>query len=143
MSTKTDPTIKLYIVTNNPARALMAALACDEQDRPDWCGVLDDPDLIDRMPDGVRAIGLFYNGRYRSAAERAWRDRRAFGGISGLSDEDLAWIEAWIEKRNAAERRLALGDLPDRTERLPEPATSVVTQVPDDFRAMALSQRWA
>jgi hypothetical protein len=146
--------IWLYIVTNDPTRALMAALACGMGEQPDWCAVISDPDLIDRLPDGIRAVGLFYHGRYRSKAERAWRDRRAFGGISGVSDPDLAHIEGWIEKRAAAERRLAFGDhmvasrdpSPDRIDR-PEVETvsvpaSVIAQVPADFRAMALSQRW-
>ena len=135
----------LYVITNDRDRALMAALNCGEADRPDWCAVIDDPDLIDRLPDGIRAVGLFYHGRYRSKAECAWRDRRAFGGISGVSDADLARIEGWIEKRAAAERRLAFGDLPDRIDRPvaePDAPASVISQVPADFRSMALSQRW-
>jgi len=141
--------IKLYIVTDNPERALMSALACGEADRPDWCAVLTDPGLIDRLPDGVRAIGLWYSGRSKSDAERAWRDRRAFGGLSGLSGDDMEWIDNWIEKRNRAELMLALDGLPDRIDK-PENArptdaapSSSVQHIPDDFRSMALNQRWS
>lgn len=138
--------IKLYIVTDNPARALMAALCCIEIDRPDWCMLVTEPHHIDRLPDGCRAVGLWYCGRGRSLAERAWRDRRAFGGIVGLSDEDMGWIADWIERRQRQERQLALTDMPRRaevTEIDDEPApTSAITHIPAQVRNMPLSQRW-
>lgn len=148
MPNESESLTKLYIVTDNPARALMSALCCAETDRPDWCLVLTDADQIDRLPDGVRAIGLWYRGRYRSEAERAWRDRRAFGGIVGLSIEDMDWIDDWIARRQRQERQLALGDLPRRIDHVDAETTddevpvSVITHLPPQVRNVPLSQRW-
>jgi hypothetical protein len=140
--------ISLYIATNDPARALLGVLGCSEADRPGWCAIITDPDLIDRLPDGVRAIGIWFGGRFKSEAEKAWRERRSLGGIVGMSDEDLEWIERFIERRDKRERELAFAHMADRIDR-PEPDSaletaraSVVTRIPEDFRAMALSQRW-
>jgi hypothetical protein len=140
--------ITLYIATNDPARALMGVLACSEADRPSWCAVISDPDLIDRLPDGVRAVGIWYGGRFRSEAEKAWRERRSMGGIVGMSDEDLEWIERFIERRDKRERELAFAHMADRIDRpaldpaLETAPASIVANIQEDFRSMALSQRW-
>ncbi|HEV7321520.1 MAG TPA: hypothetical protein VGO04_23185 [Ensifer sp.] len=90
--------VRLFIVTNDPGRALGEALGCATINAPDWCPVVSDAVEILRLPDGAKCIGAWFGPR-ASAQESAWRERRMFGGIVFLTDEDWQRLSAWIAKR--------------------------------------------
>jgi len=90
--------VRLFIVTNDPDRALGETLGCATTNAPEWCRVVSDPVEILRLPSGAKCIGAWF-GRDSSAQESAWRERRLVGGIVFLSDEDWQGLSAWIAKR--------------------------------------------
>lgn len=90
--------IRLFIITNHPERALGETLGCATTNAPEWCRVVSDPVEILRLPDGAKCIGAWFGPR-ASAPESAWRERRMFGGIVFLTDEDWQRLSAWIAKR--------------------------------------------
>ncbi|MBD9621869.1 hypothetical protein IB279_02805 [Ensifer sp. ENS06] len=90
--------IRLFIVTNDPERALGETLGCATTNAPEWCRVVSDPVEILRLPSGSKCIGAWF-GRDGSAQESAWRERRLVGGIVFLTDEDWQGLSAWIAKR--------------------------------------------
>lgn len=90
--------IRLFIVTNDPERALGETLGCATTNAPVWCRVISDPVEILRLPDGAKCIGAWF-GPGASVQELAWRERRMFGGIVFLSDEDWQRLSAWLAKR--------------------------------------------
>lgn len=92
--------IRLFIVTNNPLRALGDMLACATTNAPKWVRVVSDPIDIMNLPDGAKCQGAWY-GPGTSAAESMWIERRSRGGIFFLSDEDRDRIAAWVEKHKA------------------------------------------
>jgi len=89
---------RLFIITNDPERALGETLGCATTNAPEWSRVVSDPVEILRLPDGAKCIGAWF-GPGASAQESAWRERRMFGGIVFLSDEDWQRLSAWIAKR--------------------------------------------
>lgn len=94
--------IRLFIITNNPERALGETLGCATTNAPEWCRVVSDPVEILRLPNGAKCVGAWF-GLGTSAQESAWRERRMFGGIVFLSDEDWQRLSAWIAKRKGGE----------------------------------------
>ncbi|UTV37624.1 hypothetical protein MYG64_04720 [Ensifer adhaerens] len=94
--------IRLFIVTNDPERALGETLGCATTNAPDWCRVVTDPVEILRLPDGAKCIGAWF-GPGASPQESAWRERRLVGGIVFLVDEDWQRLSAWIAKRRSGE----------------------------------------
>ncbi len=90
--------IRLFLVTNNPERALGETLGCATTNAPEWCRVVSDPVEILRLPNGAKCVGAWF-GLGASAQESAWRERRMFGGIVFLSDDDWQRLSAWIAKR--------------------------------------------
>ena len=92
--------IRLFIVTNNPMRALGDTLGCATTNVPKWCRVVSDPIDILQIVSGSKCIAAWY-GNGTSAAEFAWRERRLSGGIVFLADEDWQRLSAWIAKQMA------------------------------------------
>lgn len=90
--------IRLFLITNDPERALGETLGCATTNAPEWCRVVSDPVEILRLPVGAKCIGAWF-GPGASAQESAWRERRMVGGIVFLSDEDWGRLSAWIAKR--------------------------------------------
>lgn len=93
--------VRLYIVTNNPLRALGDMLACATTNAPKWVRVVSDPLDIMELPNGAKCQGLWY-GPGTSVEESMWIERRARGGIFFLSDDDRDRIDAWVERHKAA-----------------------------------------
>lgn len=110
-----DP-IRLRIITNNPARALMEeVLGVTLEDRPDWCAILTTPQELAAIPDGALCYAVFYlPARDGFAAretltplESAWLDRRARGGVQGLGVSEFQGMRAWRHKRNIRSKQEA------------------------------------
>lgn len=93
--------IRLYIVTNNPLRALGDMLACATTNAPKWVRVVSDPVDIMNLPTGAKCQGAWY-GPETSVEESMWIERRARGGIFFLSDEDRERVASWVERHKAA-----------------------------------------
>ncbi|MDF2369408.1 MAG: hypothetical protein P1V21_01315 [Rhizobiaceae bacterium] len=103
-------TIRLRIITNNPARALMEeVLGVTLEDRPNWCVVLTTPQEVAAIPEGALCYAVFYLPTCRGFAARetltplesAWLDRRARGGVQGLGASEFQGMRAWRQKRNS------------------------------------------
>ncbi|KSV64077.1 hypothetical protein N185_35510 [Sinorhizobium sp. GW3] len=92
--------IRLFIITNDPERALGETLGCATTNAPTWCRVVSDAVEILRIPSGAKCIGAWF-GPGASAQESAWRERRIVGGIEFLSDADWQGLSAWIAKQKA------------------------------------------
>lgn len=90
--------IRLFIVTNDAERALGETLGCATTNAPEWCRVVSDPVEILRLPSGAKCIGAWF-GPGASAQESAWRERRLYGGIEFLTDEDWQRLSVWIARR--------------------------------------------
>lgn len=94
--------IRLHIITNDPQRALGETLGCATTNAPDWCRVVSDPVEILRLADGAKCIGAWF-GPGASVEESAWRERRLFGGLDFLDDEDWRRLSLWIARRKGGE----------------------------------------
>lgn len=98
--------IRLFIVTDDPRQAALDVLGVSTLlDVPDFVRVVSDPAQIARLPDGARGIGRWY-GAHRSMAEFAWVDRRAQGGVSGVSSAFQDRLNEWKAARRAEEAAL-------------------------------------
>lgn len=119
--------IRLFIITNDPERALGETLGCATTNAPDWCRVVSDPVDILRLPDGVKCVGAWF-GPGASAQESAWRERRLFGGILFLTDGDWQRLSAWIAKRKGG----AEPDAPEPSA-MPPPAAATRPNLVQQF----------
>jgi len=91
-----DP--RLTIVTNHPARAVLAVLGVDAA--PEWVRVITRAEDSAHLAPGSRVIGQWFEPRkYRSALEWAWIERKARGDLMGLSVEDCERLAEWAERR--------------------------------------------
>ncbi len=72
--------VRLFIVNNDPERALGVTLGYATTNAPAWCRVVSDAVEILRIPSGAKCIGAWF-GPGASAQESAWRERRIVGGI--------------------------------------------------------------
>lgn len=98
--------IRLFIITDNPRQAALDVLGVSALlDVPGFVRIVSDPAQITRLPDGARGIGRWY-GAHRSMAELAWIDRRAMGGISGVSSAFQDRLNEWKAARRAEEAAL-------------------------------------
>lgn len=94
-------TPRLTIITNHPARAVLAVLGVDAA--PSWCRVMTRIDQVMGLPSGAKVIGSWFEPRkYRSALEWAFIDRRALGDLVGLSIEDLEKLAEWAARHNGS-----------------------------------------
>ncbi|MEI2299317.1 hypothetical protein [Ensifer sp. MJa1] len=128
----TEPAgIRLYIVTDDPARAALAVVACFVTEVPDFIRIVTDANEIRAIPDGARCIGHWFEWRDQrpSEAQLAWQELRALRAdqVEGVSKAFFERIDEWNAKRRAAERkRLAAivsemgGSLPSSSTKPPE-----------------------
>ncbi len=95
--------IRLFIITDHPRRAALAVLCVSSlSDVPSFVRIVTEPAAIARLPDGARCIGRWYSAR-PGLAELAWIDRRALGGVEGISIAFQDRLNQWIDNRRAAE----------------------------------------
>ncbi|MBC7280015.1 hypothetical protein [Hoeflea sp.] len=91
-------TARLTIVTNHPARAVLAVLGVET--RPSWVAVVTTIEGVRGLAPGAKVIGQWFEPRkYRSALEWAFQDRRMVGDLVGLSLEDCEKLAAWAERQ--------------------------------------------
>lgn len=147
MRAATTNRVLFILVTDRPEEALADALCCAMSDKPHWVHLTSDPLEILDIPNGTKCHGLWYSSRARmSPAEQAWRERRLYGGLDCLSDDDHARISAWIEKHKARIR----AQLDAAAARIVEAANSAPVDEPKsvlphpqpEIQNLVLSQRW-
>jgi hypothetical protein len=126
--------IRLFIVTNNPMRALGDTLGCATTNKPKWCRVVSDPIDILQIVTGSKCIAAWY-GNGTSAAEYAWRERRLSGGIVFLADEDWQRLSAWIAKQSSGDAHRAA-----EPEPVQQPAMPAEIVAPPTGRANLIQQ---
>lgn len=91
---------RLTIVTNHPARAVLAVLGVEE--RPAWVAVVTTLEGVRALEPGSRVIGQWFEPRkYRSALEWAFQTRRLQGDLVGLSLEDCDKLAEWAARQGA------------------------------------------
>lgn len=95
------PEIRLTIVTNHPARAVLAVLGVEAA--PAWLAVVTTLEGVRALPSGAKVIGQWFEPRKRrSALEWAFQTRRLQGDLIGLSVEDCDSLAAWAERHRDA-----------------------------------------
>lgn len=110
--------VRLFIVTDNPERASLDVLGCMLADCPPFARILTAAGDIAAIPEGARCIGQWFawSDRRPDEAQMAWEDRKARGGIEGVSEAFFQRIDEWNAKRREAEARIlaeAVADLSD------------------------------
>ncbi|MDO3434355.1 hypothetical protein QWJ46_16870 [Rhizobium sp. CBN3] len=113
----TEP-VRLFIVTDDPARACLAVMSCSLADCPPFVRILTEADDIRAIPEKARCIGQWFawSDRRPDEAQMAWEFRRGAGDIEGISLAFFARIDEWNEKRRAAESKIlaeAVAELSD------------------------------
>lgn len=126
--------IRLFIATDDAARACLDVVGVHITDLPPFVCIVTEASEIRRLPDGARCIGCWFawGARIHDAAQLAWQDRRAVGGLEGLTVAFLEKLDEWRDKRAAAERKLL-------AEILAEAGDAPVTQWIDFANAQAAS----
>ena len=104
--------IRLYIVTDDPARAALAVVACCLSEVPKFIRIVTEAPEIRAIPDGACCIGQWFEWRdlRPSEAQLAWQEFRALRGdkVEGVGKALFERIDEWNAKRRVAEReRLA------------------------------------
>jgi hypothetical protein len=138
---------RLTIVCDDALTGALRVLECRPAALPSWARVLTEPADILALPNGSRCIGTFTRrGGHVSAAEYAWRERRAMGGISaGLTGEEIDALSAFIAKRDA-EGRVSIGGMAvedlEIADRNPPTSFSPPPTPADGAPARTLSSRW-
>lgn len=90
-------TPRLTIVTNHPARAVLAVLGVETA--PAWLAVVTTLEGVRALPAGAKVIGQWFEPRkHRSALEWAFQVRRLQGDLVGLSLEDCDRLAAWAAR---------------------------------------------
>lgn len=93
-------TPRLTIVTNHPARAVLAVLGVE--DAPAWVAVVTTLAGVRDLAPGAKVIGQWFEPRkHRSALEWAFQTRRLQGDLLGLSLEDCERLSEWAERHGA------------------------------------------
>lgn len=93
-------TARLTIVTNHPARAVLAVLGVETA--PAWVAVVTTLEGVRALEPGARVIGQWFEPRkHRSALEWAFQVRRLEGDLVGLSLEDCDRLAAWARRHGA------------------------------------------
>lgn len=110
--------VRLFIVTDHPERACLSVLGCMLADCPPFARILTEAAAIAAIPEGARCIGQWFawSDRRPDEAQMAWEDRKARGGIEGVSEAFFQRIDEWNAKRREAEARIlaeAVADLSD------------------------------
>ncbi|MBB2841440.1 UNVERIFIED_ORG: hypothetical protein GGE64_005223 [Rhizobium etli] len=110
--------VRLFIVTDNPERACLSVLGCALGDCPPFARILTEAGEIAAIPEGARCIGQWFawSDKRPDEAQLAWEDRKAAGGIEGVSEAFFQRIDEWNAKRRAAEAKIlaeAVADLSD------------------------------
>lgn len=123
--------VRLFIVTDDPRQAVRDVLGVSTLlEVPDFVRVVSAPMQIATLPDGARGIGRWY-GAHRSMAEFAWMDRRARGGVSGVSAAFQDRLNEWKAARRAEETALLRQILAEEASShlaVVEPATAPETK---------------
>jgi len=89
---------RLTIVTNHPARAVLAVLGVEAA--PSWLAVVTTLEGVRRLEPGAKVIGQWFEPRkYRSALEWAFITRRGYGDLIGLSADDCDKLEQWAARQ--------------------------------------------
>lgn len=116
---------RIYLVTNDAARCALE-LWCHPGNLPLSVAVVDNPDHMLRIPNGVSVRCYWYGTRDTIAAwESWWTQRRLKGGFEWVSHEDWEIIMQWAEKsRKAPSLKLLFGIEPDAAE------SDTVPQIP-------------
>ncbi|RVE81439.1 hypothetical protein [Sinorhizobium meliloti] len=105
--------VRLYIVTDDPARACLAVIGCHLTELPPIFRIVTGPEQIAAIPNGARCIGHWFSWKVRrpSRAQMAWEELRARAGDRrpiGLDDKFFQLVDEWNAKRRKAEsERLA------------------------------------
>lgn len=90
-------TPRLTIVTNHPARAVLAVLGVETA--PAWLAVVTTLAGVRDLAPGAKVIGQWFEPRkHRSALEWAFQVRRLQGDLVGLSLEDCDRLAAWAAR---------------------------------------------
>lgn len=91
---------RLTIITNHPARAVLAVLGVATA--PSWCRVMTRIDEVRALPSGAKVIGSWFEPRkFRSGLEWAFIERRGLGDLVGLSTGDLEKLADWAARHHA------------------------------------------
>ncbi|MDX1166621.1 hypothetical protein GOL87_06485 [Sinorhizobium medicae] len=105
--------VRLYIVTDDPARACLAVIGCHSTELPPIFRIVTGPEQIAAIPNGARCIGYWFSWKvhHPSHAQMAWEELRAGDGDRrpiGLDDKFFQLVDEWNAKRRKAEsERLA------------------------------------
>lgn len=101
---------RYFLVTNDAARAALE-IWCHPGNLPPSIAVVDDPDLMLKLPRGAQVRCYWYGTRATIAAwESWWTVRRLQGGFDWISTEDWDRIADWAEEcRRRPALRLLLG----------------------------------
>lgn len=92
---------RLTIVTNHPARAVLAVLGVDTA--PTWLAIVTTLEGVRDLSPGAKVIGQWFEPRkHRSALEWAFQTRRLQGDLIGLSPEDCDKLAAWAARHRDA-----------------------------------------
>lgn len=99
--------VRLYIVSDDPAKASLDVLGCFLSEVPSFIRIITDATEVSDIPPGSRCLGYWcaWNNRRLSDAQLAWEELRSFGNrrIEGLNEAFFARIDEWNAKRRQAE----------------------------------------
>lgn len=127
--------VRLFIATDDAARACLDVVGVHLTDLPPFVRIVTRAVDIRSLPEGARCIGCWFawGARIHDDAQLAWQDRRAAGGLEGLTVAFLEKLDEWRAKRSETERKL-LADI------LAETADAPVTQYSDFVNAQAAAR---
>lgn len=97
---------RLYIVTDDPAKACLAVIGCHLTELPSIFRIVTTPEQIAAIPSGARCIGYWFSWKTRqpSHAQMAWEEFRAGDRRPmGLDDKFFQLVDEWNVKRRKAE----------------------------------------
>lgn len=100
--------VRLYLVTDDPARACLAVIGCHLTELPQIFRIVTEPEQIGAIPNGARCVGYWFswNVHKLSHAQMAWEELRAGAGGRrpiGLDDKFFQLVDEWNAKRRQAE----------------------------------------
>lgn len=145
-----------YFLVTNDARRTALVLWCHLCDLPPSIAVVDNPDLMLKIPDRGQLRCFWYGDRFTIAAwESWWTIRRLKGGFEWISEEDWATIMDWAERsRQAPTLALLHGAAPDADEAAASagPAAGLNTaaeavspsahMIPSSMKTVKKSSKW-
>ncbi|MDX0213105.1 hypothetical protein GOC35_15795 [Sinorhizobium meliloti] len=99
--------VRLYIVTDDPAKASLDVLGCFLSEVPSFIRIVTDAAEVSGIPSGSRCLGYWcaWNSRRLSDAQLAWEELRSFENrrLQGVSEAFFSRIDEWNTKRRQAE----------------------------------------